>query len=314
MTPPLHTTTDARSIHTARVLNALYWDRTPGFHFAGHFLRVSCDQLDPDATLMSIDVGAHCLTREGAIDGVSLCIFADLALAIAVRAAVRTECRLATVDIQLQFTGQPVGERLSARARFRAFHATAPHLAMSEVDIVSGDALIATGQASFMVLPIPEGRTVAPLRVWQPALAEPTLNPAELTADESAIYRAARRAAATEKTCFSDAFWGARAKAGASGATSRLAVTPQVANRVGHVQGGILLAQAMHTALAAMPPDWATSSISANYLAPGMGSAVLGKATPLHTGRSTAASRVQLRRSDRTPVVEAQTTMVAPKR
>ena len=315
MKRPLHNdSTDARANHIARVLNALHGDRTPGFHFAGHFLRVSCEQLDPEATLMSMDVGPHGLTREGALDSVSLCIFADLALAIAVRAAVPNPCRLATVDLQLQFTGLPVGERVSARARFRALHAAAPHLALSEVDIVSGDTLIATGQASFMVLPLPEGRTVAALRAWQPSFAEPLLQPAELTEDERAIYSAALRASAPDKAVFADAFWGIRVRPGASGATSRLAVTPQVANRVGHVQGGILLGQAMQTALATVPPGWAVSSISANYLAPGMGSAVLGKATPLHTGRSTAASRIRLRRSDRTPVVEAQATMVAPKR
>ncbi len=314
MNRPFKTTARPQPPTTARVLNALHWDRTPGFHFAGHFLRMSCDQLDPEATLMSMDVGPHCLTREGAIDGVSLSIFADVSLAIAVRAAVRTPCRLATVDLQLQLTTQPAGDVLSARARFRGFHAAAPHLAMSEIDVVSGDTLIATGQATFIVLPLPDGRTASPLRAWHPALAEPALQRNELSADESAVYRAALRASATDKSVFADAFWGIRVRPGASGATSRLAVTPQVANRVGHVQGGILLGQAMQTALATVLPGWAVSSISANYLAPGMGSTVLGKATPLHTGRSTAASRIQLRRSDRTPVVEAQATMVAPKR
>lgn len=298
----------------ARVLNALHRNRTQGFHFPGYFLRVSCDQLDPDETLMSMDVGTHCLTREGTLDAVSLGVFTDMALAIAVRAAIPQPCRLATVTIQLQLTGLAVGERLSARARYRGGHAATAHQAISDVDIVSGDALIAKGQASFMVLPLPEGRTILPVRAWQPDDAGSTLSPEALSEGERQVYRDALRASAAHAAAFASAFWGVRTRAGTSGATSRLPVTPQVANRMGHVQGGILLGQAMDTALAALPSGWAMSSISACYLSPGQGSAILGQARPLHTGRSTAASRVRLRRPDGTPVLEAQTTLVASQR
>lgn len=297
-----------------RTLNALYWARTPGFHFAGYFLRVSCEQLDPDACLLSMDVGPHCCGHQGTLDAVSLGVFSDVAMATAVRAAMPTACRLATVSIQLQVTGRDVGHRLQARARFRGGHATAHQQVMSEVDIMSGDVLVAMGQATFMALPMPEGRMASALRTWNDALAEPRLPPSALTPQEQAIFRAALRASATDGPGFAQAFWGVQTRRLASGSRSRLDVSPQVTNRVGHVQGGILLGQAIDTALASAPPGWAVSAISANYLAPGTGNAMLARARPLHTGRSTAASRVQIRGGDRTPVVEAQATLVSPSR
>src|SRR5690606_22086048 len=76
---------------------------------------------------------------------------------------------------------------------------------------------------------------------------------------------------------------------GASGAMSN---GPHMANRVGYVQGGVLLGFAQATARAAMSDAWALSSITASYVSPGEGGELKAEAEVVHRGRTTAASRV----------------------
>src|SRR5207237_10281329 len=96
---------------------------------------------------------------------------------------------------------------------------------------------------TFVVLPPPLGVKLAALP-WQrrgkPG-AQP-LEPHELNANEHAIVRAADTALAQRdsKHTFIEHFWGILPKHTAKGTACRLQIGPQIGNRAGHVQGGIL--------------------------------------------------------------------------
>jgi acyl-coenzyme A thioesterase PaaI-like protein len=79
---------------------------------------------------------------------------------------------------------------------------------------------------------------------------------------------------------------------------------PQHANRVGHVQGGLLLGLAAITARTAAPKHPQLSGISAWYISPGQGRALKITSKRFHDGRSFAAVRTEVRNADGSRVLE----------
>jgi acyl-coenzyme A thioesterase PaaI-like protein len=61
-----------------------------------------------------------------------------------------------------------------------------------------------------------------------------------------------------------------------------------VANRVGHVQGGVIHALGMVTAKAALGEEWMLSGVTATYISPGEGQAIHAQSKIIHQGRMTA--------------------------
>jgi acyl-coenzyme A thioesterase PaaI-like protein len=82
-------------------------------------------------------------------------------------------------------------------------------------------------------------------------------------------------------------------------------IGPQIGNRVGHVQGGILLGLAQATASAAVPDHPAVSTVSAWYISPGQGKSLSVRSKVVHAGRSFAVVRTEIRNTDRSLVFEA---------
>lgn len=293
-----------------RVLNALSFNRSPGFHFAGHFLRLSFDQMATDDCRVSMDMGPHNRDAMGMVHPVALGIFADLALAATVRSGIPGNWRLATVNMQLQLTGRPVGDSLTAQGRFEgAVGLTGATQALGTTRLLSGGELIALGTATFMVMPAPAGLQITPMLPWPSAREAEMLVPDELTPTELATYQAAVEARA-RTACFPDAFWGLRERPHTGGGWCRLTSSPHVSNRVGHVQGGVLVGQALSAARTAAPVGWRVSHLSLNFLSPGMAPGTLAHARLLHRGRSTAVARVETRGRDRRHLVETQATLV----
>jgi acyl-coenzyme A thioesterase PaaI-like protein len=91
-----------------------------------------------------------------------------------------------------------------------------------------------------------------------------------------------------------------------TGAGSRCTVRigPQHGNRVGHVQGGLLLGLAAITARAAAPQHPQLSAIAAWYISPGQGGALKITSRRFHEGRSFAAVRTEIRNADGSRVLE----------
>jgi acyl-coenzyme A thioesterase PaaI-like protein len=91
----------------------------------------------------------------------------------------------------------------------------------------------------------------------------------------------------------------------AHGASKRVPISPQIANRVGHVHGGILFGLAAVNACAAAPPTMILSNISTFFIAPGRGSALSIRSRLLHAGHTIAVVRTEIRNAGGERVLEA---------
>ncbi|WP_454689309.1 acyl-CoA thioesterase domain-containing protein [Achromobacter aloeverae] len=302
-----------------RVLHAIHLGRAQGFHFPSNFLAISFDHVAPAGSVTTLK-GAP-LRADGGVDPVGLDVLADLALAASVRSALQQAVRLATVNLQLQFTGAACDGPLRAVSHFHGFlRDTAGQQAVASVSVRSGEREIALGSGTFMVLDLPPGARVPVLSAIEPpaeadwaGLALPA--PGGLEESEAAIYAQALKALRTGgMENFSEAFWGFRTRASAQGASGTLRNGAHLGNRVGHVQGGVLLAFAQATAQAALPGDWPVSSVTAGFVSPGEGEQLRARSRIMHRGRTTAVVRTEITGVDRRRVLEVMTTHSLRKR
>jgi len=294
-----------------RVLRAIHRRREHGFHFAGNFLAMSFDRVSVEDSLVSMK--AECHAKDGTIDGTALGVLADLALAAPVRAALPADTRLATVNMQLQLTGAPGHAPVTAQSSFHGYiHGAAGRQAVSRVTLRGAGREIGLGTATFMVLDLPPGTPIPFLTPIDPALDEaPLLDPdTDLNTGERALFEHVRMALGDSKANndFTERLWGYRTRPHKGGASGTLANGPHIGNRVGHVQGGILLGFAQATAQAALPADWGLSSITATYVSPGEGRELKAEAEIAHQGRTTAVTRVTITTDEGRRVLEVLAT------
>ena len=93
-----------------------------------------------------------------------------------------------------------------------------------------------------------------------------------------------------------------------TGAVTTMRNGAHVANRVGHVQGGLLMGLAATTAMAAFPASWGLSGIHAVFVSPGQGKAIRAAARLVHHGSMTGVARTEIKGPDGRRVLEATTT------
>ncbi len=292
-----------------RTLAALAGNRAPGFHFPGYFLQLAWPRIDEQSVVQTMESGTHCRGADGNVHPTALGVMIDGALSSAARLAIEPGARLATVHVNVQFTGRAARGALEMAARFEGFFTgDAARQALTRGALTSTGELLAHASGTFVLLPAPAGVTLAPLP-WQRkgAAAPAPLELRELQSNERIVMRAARaaldRAGAQES--FIERFWGVLPKPAADGARCRVKIEPQIGNRVGHVQGGILLGLAQATASAAVPGHRAVSNISAWYVSPGHGKTLTARSRVLHAGRSFAIVRTEIKNADGTRVLEA---------
>ena len=292
----------------AQVLRGIALNREPGYHFAGNFLDLSYDHVGTDYTALSVDVAPHCAEADGQLNLSGFAILADLVTAAAVRASLPPHTRLATVTMNLQFTGAARTGRLSGRGAMHGFvQGAAGRQGVSTMNIHNDAGLICTGTATFMVLKPPKGVELHPVphrrRGENPT---PEIPGGKLHPDEKKVLATAEAAIADVRAyggSFIQRFWGVQAKhvTGAApqgdllrGARSTVKNGPHIGNRVGHVQGGILLGLAAENAVAALTPHWSLTALSAWYISPGEGRSLKIKSKVLHHGRLIAVVRTEV--------------------
>ena len=297
-----------------RLLHAIAANRIPGFHFPGHFLDVRWPTIAQDRAVLELPAGAHVRDAQGAIDRTVLTVLADSAVGTAARLTIAAGARLATVHLHLQFTGVQAIDDVTAEAVPRG-----PGGGSDAKSWLGAATLIAAGRpvcyasGDFMHLDPPPGVRLAPLP-WQrhEALGLEALDDERLTEAERAVLCACNDAQArvTRNVSFIECFWGGE-RAGTAdageGAQRLLAVGPHVANRVGHVQGGILLGIATATACDAVPESMSLTNVSAWYLRPGRGDMLTVRSRVVHAGRTTAVARTQVTCPDGSVALEAVT-------
>jgi acyl-coenzyme A thioesterase PaaI-like protein len=283
-----------------RVLRGIALNRTPGLHFPGNFLDVAFDRVSRKGARLSIAPGPWSADESGQTDLGALAILADLALGASIRAHLSRETRVATVSLSLQFTGAPRLGRLRASGEFQGFfEGGAGRLGLSRVAVAGSAGQVCYGTGSFMALPPPKGVTLHPVPFRRRNSPEPRL-PGEgtLRPQEAGILARADAALAAGGTFIAN-FWG-------SG--SRFENGLHAGNRVGHAQGGILIAMAARHAAAQLRGGWLLSGVSALYISPGEGRTLRAGSTVIHQGGRTAVVRTQITGKNRRRVLEVVST------
>ena len=280
----------------------------PGFHFPGHFLGLEWPELAADHLEETMPDGPHCRSADGTVALTAFSVLLDTALATAPRLKIRRGVRQATVHLHAQFTGRLLAGRLRASARLESFSSGgAVREALSSASIHAAGKLVCRAAGSFVVLPPPPGVKLAPLP-WQRTGGErrAPLELEELRPDERAILDACDSAigCADRERTFIENFWNAMPQANDNGAHCRVQIGPQHGNRVGHVQGGLLLGLAAVTAQVAASRHPRLSAISAWFISSGQGASLDIVSRRFHEGRSFAGVRTEIRNADGSRVLE----------
>ena len=313
------TVRDERNADAIRnqVLLGMAGNRTPGFHFPGHFLQLEWPRIGADTIVETLRAGAHCRNADGELNLAVLGMMLDTTLATAPRLKIKTGARQATVQLNAQFTGHPARGDLRMEAKLEGF--SAKHIvrqALTRGVLYSAGRPVCYASATFIMLPPPVGVALAPLP-WQRESGVPgtPLKLKDLEPDERVIMRACNSALrrADSKRAFIEHFWSVLPKPTAYGARCSVKNGPQLDNRVGHVQGGILLGLAAATAKAAVPGHPALSGISAWFISPGKGKTLSVRSTVLHAGRSFAVVRSEIRTAEGALVLETVSNHAARK-
>ncbi len=304
---PISPHPDAETIR-ARVLRAIAANRTPGLHFAGHFLDIQWRSVTGEAIDGTLEIGPHCGNADGTMNLMPLGLLADFALAASGRSEIPHGARLGTVHLHLQFTGVPAAGDVEAETVLLGYSEGAKlRTSLSSGTLRARGRTIAHIQGEFVLLDPPQGVTMSPLpweRTEPPSVVPVAVD--RLEPDEAAILQTceAALAKASPQAPFIERLWGGEPHRNAQGAVNRLAIGPHIGNRVGHVQGGLLLALAATTACAAVPASMMLSAISAWYLRPAQGKGLGIRSRILHAGRTVSVVRTEIR-ADGERVLEA---------
>ena len=311
--------TPSSSPEVTRVLKALSLQRAAPWHLPGYYLGVTYDSVDHGQAMLSMDLDSN-LNVQGQPLPVALCILADVALAASIRGEVGFGTRLATVSAKLTFTGKHATQRLMANSRVR-FQSDENAIAIrnSGVTILSGETAICFAEGSFAVLERPADRPAQSQPDHQSWDKIDLLAVNDLSDQENDAYQRALQAhtdrtndkAHADKTTFTETFWGLTATGGADHTAScEIQCGLHIGNRVGHVQGGVLLGLAINTSLATVKEEWRVLEINANFIRPGTEGALTATSRIVNAGRNLAHVLCEIRTATGKLVLQAQTTLI----
>lgn len=276
-----------------KAIRAIALNRTPGYHFCGNFFDFVYDQASSQHSEVHIDPEPQNIDRDHSVHLVLLAILADMGLATGIRYGLDDRTRLATVSLSLQLTGaHPTGRVVATTDTQGHLQGAQGRQGVSLTHIKSGETLIAVGYGAFMILPVPNGGSL-PAVPWvdKKAPEDLALDMQTLSNDEKWILE---RVKASILQCqqtgedFPTHFLNFHPYRQERGAYCEVLNGPHVANRVGHVQGGVILALGMVTACAALGDEWMLSGVTATYISPGEGEVVHAQSKIIHQGRMTA--------------------------
>ena len=295
-----------------RILRGLALNRTPGFHYMGNFLDFSFDHVAERDVRMKMEVGPHCAEAHGNISYSSIAVFVDIALAANVRAGHTPASRLATVQMNLQFTGAPMTGQISLTSALQSYvQGVTSVQGTANATVTAQGRPVCLAYGTFMVLDPPKGVALYNMshRKWTDPDV-PALTEKELDRDERKVLAFADKAlvAMHHGDTFTNAFMGIQTKALEKGASGKLQNGPHVGNRVGHLQGGVTMGLGIATAEKALPPTWTLSAVTAWYISPGQGRVIRAKSKIIHHGRLTAVVRTEIFGKNNRRVMEMITT------
>ena len=290
------------------VLRALSSNRAPGMNFAGYFLAFTPRRFKTDGVEFTVDAAPYCTNADGIVHRAALLFAADMTLAAANRVFLDPNVRTATLMLRVEFTGEPAHGPLEASGRGSGF---SPHTALPE-SVAAGQVLcngrVVMRMSGTWVSPhAPKGMVMHGLP-WEGGLDGaqlPLLKRKDFDAAEKDLVRRVEKAMRNaHKGDLLASLWNPVVRHTPQGASGRLPVAMHVGNRVGHVQGGLLINAALVTAEAAVPEHPILTGASAWYISPGQGKAISSRATVLQCGRNIALVRTELFNAGRKLVLE----------
>ncbi|HEX6794567.1 MAG TPA: acyl-CoA thioesterase domain-containing protein [Casimicrobiaceae bacterium] len=295
-----------------RVLRAIAAHRTPGYHFPGHLLGVRWPEVGPGHARLVLPLAPHVVDIDGSLDLVALAVFADMALGTAARVRDAHHERQATLELQLQLTGVAARDGVSATARPRDGSGESNDYSLTEATFEAGGNPVAYALGKFARLRAPDGVVLAPLP-WQreQVASHAPLDEKHLHPDERNVLE--RCSAALDRTDEPESLvrrlWGGEGVADRS--ARRLAIGMHATNRVGHVQGGVLVALAATSATDVAPEGMQLSSVSAWFLRPGV-TDLVARSSIVHRGRQTMLVQTDVSGGDGARVLHAIAQFVVP--
>jgi len=298
-----------------RVCRGIAANRVPGLHFPGYFLGLHARGMDMSEAWTAIPYGPHCANANGDMNIAAIALLADMGPGAAMRMHLPVASRMATATLQMQFTGIPVRSDLECHARFDGFFEGA-----SAVQGRTSGRLIADGKVAchavctFATPPTPPGTTLVPVPWAAMEQLPPPLAGREMAVDEKSILKSARAALKAadagvgDKRAFIEHLWAQIAKPRAiekgGGADNTVRIGPHIGNRVGHVQGGVMVGIAAASAVAALPANARLTGASAWYISAGMGKSLRVRSRILQQGRTIAVVRTEVIGDNRRRVLE----------
>lgn len=299
-----------------QVLRALALNREPGYHFCGNFFGTTfVEVVNGNSTLM-LKPGPHCVDSDGQVNWAAFGLLADISFATSIRSRLEPSIRTATVSMTLQLTGEARSGQIKAVSTCHGFlKGVVGQQGLAQVILsgANGSGMLAFGNGAFMVLPPPKGVELHPIP-W--ILRDPSsitaLTIEDLNAVELEVFHRAEaslQASLTSDISFVEHFLGYELQMAPSGGIiCTLENGPHVSNRVGHVQGGVLLGLALKAANAVLTTEWMMSCMTAYFLSPGVGDTLTAESHIIHKGKSTAVLCTQVTDANNRLVLKVTTT------
>ena len=283
-----------------RVCRGIAANRVPGLHFPGYFLGLHARGMDKSEVWTALPYGAHCANANGDMNIAAIALLADMGPGAAMRVHLPEATRMATATLQLQFTGIPVRSDLECHARFDGFFEGAAAVqGRTSGRLVADGKVVCHTVGTFATPPAPPGVKVVPVPWEAMERLPPPVAPRDMAPDEKQILKSARAAlkAVDEKRSFIEHLWAQIAKPRAGeegGADNTVRIGPHLGNRVGHVQGGVMIGIAAASAVAALPANARLTGASAWYISAGMGKRLRVRSRLLQRGRTIAVVRTEV--------------------
>ncbi|MGE3270028.1 MAG: hypothetical protein AB7P40_14845, partial [Chloroflexota bacterium] len=271
-----------------RALLAVGRTRALGLHFYGHFIGIAGGQASTGDSQLAIDGEPEGIGAPG-VSAVALATVADLAIGAAIRSHLERGARLATATLTVQHPQEPVAGPVTAVGE--AEDGTAEQRVGRCVLRGPDGRAVGYAQGWFAALPPPPGWVQRPMP-WEfdelPAITVPAQS--DLSRDEEAAIVAARAAAERARargTSISEELLHFRWHPSADDhAIGDLTNGPELANRVGHIQGGAMYGAAAIVAAQALGEPL-SKLVEGQYLflRPGDGATLHGEGIVLRRGR-----------------------------
>ena len=250
----------------------------------------------------------------GELNWCALCGLLDGVLGAASDMQTGSRVRPATAHIELQMTGASSVGDISVEARFVAHaHTGRVKQSLISANIKCGDALVGRASATCVLLDLAQDETRAQWPWLPDGFKLDEQAPVTFSANEMEALKACERAEtlASEAHHFIDHLWCGIPQAQDGKAHLRINVAPHLGNRIGHVQGGLLLGAAAMVANAAASEKMRLSNISAYFVSPGVGATLDVQSSVTRQGRNLSLVQTQITGPTGKLVVETMSQHVA---